>query len=81
MELITHASTPIIRHTKVKGKASPYNGDWNYWSKRRGEYPGTPSRVTKLIKKQKGICTHCGLSFTSEDLLEVDHIIPKSKGN
>ncbi|MGB3511423.1 MAG: reverse transcriptase domain-containing protein, partial [Microcoleaceae cyanobacterium] len=80
IELTTHASTPIIRHIKVKGDVSPYNGEWNYWSKRRGEYPGTPTRVAKLIKKQKGICTHCGLNFTSEDLLEVDHIIPKSKG-
>jgi RNA-directed DNA polymerase len=80
IKLTTHASTPIVRHTKVKGTVSPYNGDWNYWSKRRGEYPGTPSRVSKLIKKQKGKCTHCGLNFTSEDLLEVDHIIPKSKG-
>ncbi|MGB3509889.1 MAG: HNH endonuclease signature motif containing protein, partial [Microcoleaceae cyanobacterium] len=70
----------IIRHIKVKGEASPYNGEWNYWSKRRGTYPGTPTRVAKLIKKQKGICPHCGLNFTSEDLLEVDHIIPKSKG-
>ncbi|MGB3513011.1 MAG: HNH endonuclease signature motif containing protein, partial [Microcoleaceae cyanobacterium] len=34
----------------------------------------------RLIKKQKGICPHCGLNFKSEDLLEVDHIIPKSKG-
>ena len=46
----------------------------------RGEYPGTPTRVAKLIKKQKGICTHCGFYFTSEDLLEVDHITPKSQG-
>ena len=80
IELITHASTPIIRHTKVKSNASPYNGDWNYWSKRRGVYPGTPTRVSKLIKKQKGICTYWGLNFTSEDLLEVDHIVPKSLG-
>ena len=78
--LRTHSETPIIRHTKVKGEVSPYNGDWNYWSKRRGEYPGTPTRVAKLIKKQKGKCPHCGLHFTSEDLLEVDHIVPKSKG-
>lgn len=80
IELITHTSTPIVRHIKVKGEASPYNGDWNYWSKRRGEYPGTPTRVAKLIKKQKGKCPHCGLNFTSEDLLEVDHIVPKSQG-
>lgn len=80
LELITHASTPIVRHTKVKGEASPFNGDWIYWSKRRGEYPETPNRVASLIKRQKGICSHCGLYFTSTDIVEVDHIKPTSLG-
>jgi Retron-type reverse transcriptase len=80
LELITHASTPIVRHIKVKGEASPFNGDWTYWSKRRGEYPETPKRVATLIKKQKGICPHCGLYFTSTDIVEVDHIQPTSLG-
>jgi len=75
LELITHASTPIVRHTKVKGKASPFDGDWIYWSMRRGESPDTPSRVSSLIKKQKGICSHCSLYFTPTDIVEVDHII------
>jgi RNA-directed DNA polymerase len=80
LKLLTHSSTPIVRHTKVKGEASPFDGNWIYWSKRRGEYPETPTRVSKLIKKQKGICPHCGLYFTSTDMVEVDHIIPTSLG-
>ena len=80
LELLTHVSTPIVRHIKVKGEASPFNGDWVYWNKRRGESPDTPSRVSKLIKKQKGICSHCGLYFTSTDIVEVDHIKPTSLG-
>jgi RNA-directed DNA polymerase len=80
LELHTHASTPIVRHIKIKGDASPYNGDWIYWSKRRGEYPETPNRVASLIKKQKGVCPHCGLYFTSTDIVEVDHIKPTSLG-
>jgi len=80
LELMNHAATPIIRHVKVKGIASPYNGDWIYWSKRRGEYPETPKKVATLIKAQKGICSHCGLYFTSTDIVEVDHITPKSLG-
>jgi len=80
LELITHASTPIVRHTKVKGEASPFNGDWIYWIKRRGEYPETPNRVASLIKRQKGICSHCGLYFTSTDIVEVDHKLPLSLG-
>jgi RNA-directed DNA polymerase len=80
LKLLEHQKTDIVRHIKVKGNASPYNGDWIYWSKRRGEYPETPNRVATLIKKQKGICPHCGLYFTSTDIVEVDHIKPTSLG-
>ena len=80
MELKQHSDTPIVRHIKVKGAASPYDGNWSYWSKRRGEYPETPNRVASLIKRQKGICSHCGLYFTSTDIVEVDHIKPTSLG-
>ena len=80
LDLKQHSDTSIVRHIKVKGEASPYNGDWIYWSKRRGEYPETPKRVSELIKKQKGICSHCGLYFASTDIVEVDHIKPKSLG-
>ena len=80
LELLTHANMPIVRHTKVKGVASPFDGDWIYWSKRRGESPDTPKRVASLIKKQKGICSHCGSYFTSTDIVEVDHVNPISSG-
>ena len=80
LELIQHQATPIIRHIKVKGNSTPYNGDWIYWSKRRGEYPETPTRVATLLKAQKGKCTHCGLYFTPTDTVEVDHILPRSLG-
>jgi RNA-directed DNA polymerase len=80
IELTQHSDTPIVRHIKVKGVASPFDGNWTYWSKRRGEYPETPNRVASLIKRQKGICSHCGLYFTSTDIVEVDHIKPTSLG-
>jgi RNA-directed DNA polymerase len=80
MRLLTHAETPIVRHTKVKGEASPYDGNWKYWSSRRGKQPGVPTRVATLLKRQKGKCAHCGLTFREEDVMEVDHIIPTSKG-
>ena len=79
-ELQKHAWTPIVRHTKVKGDKSPFDGDWKYWSSRRGKYPDVPTRVAKLLKRQKGKCTHCGLYFKDEDVLEIDHIIPRSEG-
>ncbi|MDJ0799487.1 MAG: group II intron reverse transcriptase/maturase [Calothrix sp. MO_167.B12] len=80
LKLIDHAQTPIVRHIKVKGKGSPFDGNLVYWSSRMGKNPELPSRVTKLLKKQKGKCTHCGLFFRESDVMEVDHIIPKSKG-
>ncbi len=81
LRLITHQETPIKRYIKVKREKSPYDGDWTYWSKRMSNgYTGIPNRVAKLIKRQKGRCTYCGLTFTSNDLIEVDHILPQSKG-
>jgi len=74
LELAPHSATPIVRHVKVKGNSTPYNGDWIYWSKRRGEYPETPMKVATLIKKQFGKCTYCGLYFTPTDIVEVDRI-------
>ena|SRR6476620_2853668 len=80
LELAPHSATPIVRHVKVKGNSTPYNGDWIYWSKRRGEYPETPMKVATLIKKQFGKCTYCGLYFTPTDIVEVDHIQPRTQG-
>ena len=80
LELAQHSATPIVRHVKVKGNSTPYNGDWIYWSKRREEYPETPRKVATLIKKQFGKCTYCGLYFTPTDIVEVDHIQPRCQG-
>jgi RNA-directed DNA polymerase len=45
-----------------------------------GKYCEIDNVTAKLLKKQKGKCNHCGLSFKHDDLIETDHIIPKSKG-
>jgi RNA-directed DNA polymerase len=65
---------------KIKGESSPYDGNLVYWSTRMGNNPEMPSRVSKLLKKQKGKCAHCDMFFREEDVIEVDHKIPKSKG-
>lgn len=75
-----HSSTEIKRHIKVKGNASPYDGNWVYWSIRMGKHPEITVKVAKLLKQQKGKCAHCGSYFKDGESLEVDHIIPKSKG-
>jgi RNA-directed DNA polymerase len=36
--------------------------------------------MSKLLKIQKGKCTHCGLTFRDGDIWEVDHITPKILG-
>lgn len=78
--LVNHTDIPIIRHIKVTGIASPFNGDNTYWASRLGKHPELPIRITTLLKKQKGICNHCGLTFKDGEQIEVDHIIPKIKG-
>ena len=45
-----------------------------------GGNPEMPSRVSKLLRKQKGKCTHCNLFFRENDVMEIDHKLPKSQG-
>jgi RNA-directed DNA polymerase len=71
--LTPHSTTPIIRHRKVKGTASPFNGDWRYWATRRGSYPGISRRVATLLQLQYGRCGYCNLVFLPEAFLEVHH--------
>jgi RNA-directed DNA polymerase len=80
LTLWKHQDTEIKRHTLIQPDKSPYDGDWVYWSTRRGTDIEAPTRVAKLLKKQKGKCPYCRQYFTSSDLLEVDHITPRSQG-
>jgi RNA-directed DNA polymerase len=79
-KLKLHSETPIVRHVKVKGNRSIYDGDLCYWSSRLGKHPQMSNQKTKLLKRQKGKCTHCNLYFKNGDLMETDHITPKSLG-
>ncbi|MDT9250952.1 MULTISPECIES: group II intron maturase-specific domain-containing protein [unclassified Limnospira] len=75
-----HDWTPLVRHTLTRPEATPYDGNWTYWATRKGQAIDTPNRVAKLLKKQKGKCTWCGQYFTPSDIVEVDHIVPRSQG-
>ncbi|MDP8964799.1 MAG: group II intron reverse transcriptase/maturase [Cyanobacteriota bacterium] len=75
-----HGDYHITKHIKVKGAASPYDGNDIYWAARMGRSVELPVRVTKLLKKQEGKCTECGTYFRDGDVLEVDHKTPKSQG-
>ncbi|MCC5659832.1 group II intron reverse transcriptase/maturase [Nostoc sp. XA010] len=80
MRLRSHTETPIVRYVKVKGEASPYDGNLIYWSSRMGKHPEATKRMSTLLKSQKGKCTHCKMYFRESDVLEIDHITPKSLG-
>ncbi|MBO1349517.1 MAG: group II intron reverse transcriptase/maturase [Hormoscilla sp. GUM202] len=80
ISLTKHSETEIVRHVKVKGTASPFNGDTVYWSKRLRKSSDVSRRVLKLLDRQEGKCARCGLVFRSGDQWEVDHVLPKSLG-
>ena len=80
LRLRFHHETPIKRQVKIQGARSPYDGDWMYWSTRTRHYPGVPTRVGTLLRRQQGRCPRCGLYCKAGDILEVDHIIPKAYG-
>jgi len=82
LELLCHADFPAsVKWVKVEGSRTPYDGDEVYWSKRTGDkYLTIDPQKSRLLKKQKGKCAHCGLSFKPEDQIEKHHISMKSKG-
>ena len=47
---------------------------------RTEKYSGYSHRVSKLIKRQYGRCAICKEYFTPVDIIEADHIVPRSKG-
>jgi RNA-directed DNA polymerase len=70
--LKAHSATPIKRHTKVQGAASPYDGNLVYWAQRLRDHPLTNTPTGFLLRLQKGRCARCGLYFRDGDLLEAD---------
>lgn len=80
VKLNLHSKTPIVRHVKVQKNRSFFDGDVIYWSTRKGKHPELPNQVARLLKRYKGQCPECGLMFTGDDLIEVDHKIPRENG-
>jgi len=79
ISLKSYTDVPIKRFVKVKGEKSPYDGDMLYWSFRLNNHPIISGNVSKLLKKQKGLCNFCNLPFFPTDIIERDHVIPLSK--
>lgn len=82
LKLLKHKQFPAgVRWIKVQGARSPFDGDWIYWGSRMGEnYHTIDSQKARLLKKQKGKCAHCGLSFQADDVIEKHHLEQRSKG-
>jgi RNA-directed DNA polymerase len=72
--LTPHSKVAIVRHAKVRGQASPYDGNWKYWATRRGTYPGVQPSLARRLKHQRGRCQACGLVFMPEALVEMHHL-------
>ena len=81
-KLALHSDTECssTSYVKVKGTASPFNGDDVYWAARLGTHPELPRRVALLLKQQKGKCRHCESYFRDGEVMEVDHKIPRAAG-
>jgi len=74
-------SKPLSEYKKVQGGYSPYNKEEQiYWAQRLKTNPLFSTRALHLIKVQKGTCKWCNTPFLFDDILEVDHIIPRHKG-
>jgi RNA-directed DNA polymerase len=87
IKLLKYRHTKVIspgtkdQYVKVKGESSPYDGDWAYWASRTGKHPELSPRISKLLNQQKGKCSHCGLHFNPESLMEVHHKDKNHKNN
>ncbi|NET58217.1 MAG: group II intron reverse transcriptase/maturase [Symploca sp. SIO2E6] len=79
------ASTPIIRHIKVKGNASPDDPSLReYWQKRQSihgkKYWARGSLYEQIAKEQKWKCPVCGDKLFNGEEIETHHIVPVAKG-
>ena len=80
LQLQKHSKIRIKRYAKVKGLASPFDGNQIYWAKRTGKNPMIPPIKATLIQEQNGYCNICKQPFVPDDIIERDHIIPKALG-
>jgi RNA-directed DNA polymerase len=67
--LVKSSWTPIVRHTLVKGAASPDDPALTeYWAKRRRRIkPGLDSYNLRLLERQEGRCPLCGENVLTPD--------------
>lgn len=82
--LFSPSSVPVIRFTKVNGKATPMNPDEHaYWKARRKEHLDRRGAIGKYnfwLRIQSYQCAMCHRRFLGDDPIDKHHLIPKRKG-
>lgn len=78
--LWNHSQAHVQKHIKIKGTASPYDGNLHYWCQRLKTHPMFNGVKGALLRKQQGTCRWCGLLLRDTDAIEIDHLTPKSEG-
>ena len=79
------SKTPIIRHRKVKGNASPFDPVLsNYWEERQikqgKSYWAKGSKYEQVAKEQNWKCPNCRQSLFNGEDIETHHIVPVKDG-
>jgi RNA-directed DNA polymerase len=79
------SSTPIVRHVKVKGNASPDDSRLReYWENRRTKqgksYWAKGSKYEQIAKFQNWKCPVCGDNLFNGEPIETHHIKPVAEG-
>ena len=79
------AYTPIERHIKVKGEASPDDPSLKeYWDKRNQKsgksYWAEGSKYYLIAQNQKWKCPICGEPLLNGESIETHHIVPVAQG-
>jgi RNA-directed DNA polymerase len=79
------AYTPIERHVKVKGEASPDDPSLkDYWDKRNQKlgksYWAKGSKNYLIAQNQKWKCPTCGEALFNGEKIETHHIVPVAQG-
>lgn len=77
-----HSWISSRKHIKVSQDKSPYDGDAIYWIMRTANYVYHSTRLSKLLRRQKGRCPLCNTYFLTTDMNppEVDHKLPRNAG-
>jgi RNA-directed DNA polymerase len=79
------AYTPIKRHTKVKGDASPDDPSLKeYWEKRHQKLGKTRfdkgTKLYTIAENQNWKCPECGEPLFNSEEIETHHIVPVAQG-